>query len=373
MATTREGSVGCQAYWQSIAQHRGLSAWLLRPISWLYGALVALRKQGYAWGLLRSHRLPVPVIVVGNVVVGGAGKTPTVIALVQHLSAQGWHPGVISRGYGRSSDAVVEVTATTPATDSGDEPALIQRTTGAPVFVARQRVSAGQALLAAHPHVNVLLCDDGLQHLALVRDIAIAVFDERGCGNDWLLPAGLLRESWPPASGSAYRPDMVLRQHREGAQPPDIASVPGIPIFNAVRRLAQYAVGPHDQRIALEQLKGQALTAVAGIARPSVFFDMLRARGLTLARELALPDHADSAAYTTLQQSEDGLLICTEKDAVKCFASVIEENNPMPPRMWAVPLELAPEPEFFADIDARLLLHSTHSVGRRRYRENPSR
>lgn len=358
MANTLEGSAGRQARWQAIAQHRGLYAWLLRPISWVYGSLAALRKQGYALGFFKSHQLPVPVIVVGNVVVGGAGKTPTVIALVRHLRAQGWHPGVVSRGYGRNSHAVVEVTASTPATDSGDEPALIQRATGVPVFVARQRVAAAQALLEAHPHVNVLLCDDGLQHLALARDIAIAVFDERGCGNGWLLPAGLLREPWPPASGAAFRPDLVLRQYREDAQPPDIASVPGIPVFNAVRRLAQHAIGLHGQRIALEQLKGQPLTAMAGIARPGAFFDMLRARGLTLARELPLPDHAEPAAYATVRQSEKGPLICTEKDAIKCLASLPEEEHTTP-GIWAVPLELVPESGFFAAMDARLVIAST--------------
>lgn len=354
MATPPEGSAGRQVRWQTNAQRRGLSAWLLRPVSWVYGALMALRNRFYAWGLLASHRLPVPVIVVGNVVVGGAGKTPTVIALAQHLLAQGWHPGVVSRGYGRKSKAVLEVTAATPASDSGDEPALIHRATGVPVFVARQRAAAASALLAAHPHINLLLCDDGLQHLALQRDIAIAVFDERGSGNGWLLPAGLLREPWPPARRSAHQPDVVLRQHREGMAPPHLASAPGIPVFTAVRRLAQHAVGLDGQRIALEQLQGQAITAVAGIARPAVFFDMLRARGLTLTREVALPDHAEPAAYAALCHSATTALVCTEKDAVKCFGQASEEDGLARPGVWAVPLDLAPEPAFFADIDARL-------------------
>lgn len=354
MATPPEGSAGRQARWQASAQRRGLQAWLLRPIAWVYGWLMAFRRRLYAWGVLTSHRLPVPVIVVGNVVVGGAGKTPTVIALVQHLTAQGWHPGVVSRGYGRSSEAVLEVTASTPASDSGDEPALIQRATGVPVFVARQRAAAARALLAAHPHINVLLCDDGLQHLALHRDMAIAVFDERGSGNGWLLPAGLLREPWPPAPGAAYRPDVVLLQHREGAAPPDITSVPGIPVFTAVRRLAHHAVGLRGQRIALEHLQGQAITAVAGIARPSVFFDMLRTRGLTLAREVALPDHAEPAAYTAWCKSPNTPMVCTEKDAVKCFAQAAIENGTDHAAVWAVPLELAPEAAFLAAIDERL-------------------
>ncbi|WP_439115289.1 tetraacyldisaccharide 4'-kinase [Hydrogenophaga sp.] len=354
MATPTEGSAGRQARWQTNAQRRSLNAWLLRPVSWVYGALMALRNRFYAWGLLASHRLPVPVIVVGNVVVGGAGKTPTVIALAQHLLAQGWHPGVVSRGYGRQSDEVLEVTAATPTSESGDEPALIHRATGVPVFVARQRAAAASALLAAHPHVNLLLCDDGLQHLALQRDIAIAVFDERGIGNGWLLPAGLLREPWPPSSGAAFQPNLVLRQHREGATPPNIAPAPGIPVFTAIRRLAHHAVELGGQRIALEQLQGQAITAVAGIARPAVFFDMLRARGLTLAHEVALPDHAAPAAYAALCKSSTTAVVCTEKDAVKCFGQACGEGGVAHPGLWAVPLELVPEPAFFADIDARL-------------------
>lgn len=337
-----------------MAQQRGLGAWLLRPTAALYGALMALRSKGYARGWMASHRLPVPVIVVGNVVVGGAGKTPTLIALVQHLRDQGWRPGVISRGYGRHSDAVLEVTAATPARDSGDEPALIQRATGVPVYVARQRVAAAQALLRAHPHVDVLLCDDGLQHLALQRDIAIAVFDERGCGNGWLLPAGLLREPWPPTRGAPYPPDVVLRQHREGKVPPHISSVQGVPVFDAARRLAAHAVGPKGQRIALKQLQGLPITAVAGIARPAVFFDMLKACGLTLAREVALADHADEAAYAAVPRSSNAPLVCTEKDAVKCFAATDHGDAVPAADMWAVPLELTPEPAFFAEITSRL-------------------
>lgn len=353
MASPPEGSASRQARWQAQAQQRGLRAALWLPVAWLYGALMALRQRAYAGGLFKTQRLPVPVVVVGNVVVGGAGKTPTVIALVQHLQAQGWQPGVVSRGYGRSGQAVQAVTAETPASDSGDEPALIQRATGVPVFVARQRAEAGRALLAAHPQVDVLLCDDGLQHLALARDVAVAVFDERGCGNGWLLPAGLLREPWPPSAAGPYRPDVVLRQHREGAAPTPVAAAAGVPVFDAVRRLAQHAVGPHGERVALAQLQGQALTAVAGIARPAAFFDMLRTRGLNLAHTVALPDHAEPAAYAALQHSTPGPLVCTEKDAIKWFASAAPATH-TPNRLWAVPLELVPEPGFFAAVDACL-------------------
>jgi tetraacyldisaccharide 4'-kinase len=286
--------------WHSIWSGRGWLARLLWPVSLLYGWLFALRSTLFSLGLLKAERLAVPVVVVGNVVVGGAGKTPTVIALVKHLQRQGWSPGVVSRGYGRHSDAVLPVVNDTAPADSGDEPALIWRATGVPVWVAARRVEAARALLAAHPGVDVLVCDDGLQHLALARDLAVVVFDDRGTGNGWLLPAGLLREPWPPRPSNRFRPDLVLHQRPEGLAAPTALTPSGLPEFGASRRLADAAVGPRGQRVALQDLRGQALTAVAGIARPEVFFEMLRARGLTLARTLALPDHADSAAYAEL-------------------------------------------------------------------------
>lgn len=339
-----------QARWQGIWSRRGFAARLLWPLSWIYGALTGLRRWLYAVGGFRMHHLPVPVIVVGNVVVGGAGKTPTVIALVKYLKAQGWRPGVVSRGYGRRSEAVLEVLADTPAIDSGDEPGLIQRATGVPVFVARRRVDAASALLSAHPEVNLLLCDDGLQHLALGRDIGIAVFDDRGTGNGWLLPAGLLREPWPPQAGNRFRPDLLLHQRREHAPPGQARDASGLPAFGAVRRLADHAIGPQGQRVALDALKERPLTAVAGIARPDVFFDMLCARGLTLAHTVALADHADPAAYAAVLGASDQTLLCTEKDAVKLFAVLPAGHTDA----WAVPLELAPEPAFWTAFD-RLL------------------
>ncbi len=337
------------ARWHSIWSGRGLLAWLLWPISVLYGWVYALRTVLFKAGILQVERLPVPVIVVGNVVVGGAGKTPTVIALVKHLQRQGWRPGVVSRGYGRRNTAVLQVGHDTEPADSGDEPALIQRATGAPVWVATRRVDAARALLAAHPGVDVLVCDDGLQHLALGRDLAIAVFDDRGVGNGWLLPAGLLREPWPVRTGNRFQPDLVLHQRRDGTTPHPPHKPSGLPEFSASRRLADTAIGPQGQRVDLQSLQGQALTAVAGIARPEVFFEMLRARGLTLGRTVALPDHADASAYTDLLNNTEPL-VCTEKDAVKLFAALPAHRD----AVWAVPLELSPEPAFWTALDSRL-------------------
>lgn len=347
------GQARWQAAWLRGAQQRGWMACLLWPVSLFYRGLIALRRRLYAVGLFRVHRLDVPVIVVGNVVVGGAGKTPCTIALVNHLQSQGWHTGVVSRGHGRRSTDVVHVNPDTPASDAGDEPLLIHRRTGAPVCVAARRVDAARALLAAHPQVNVLVCDDGLQHLALGRQLAVVVFDDRGAGNGFLLPAGLLREPWPPRPGTPFQPDLVLRQRRDGATSTTVAS-PGLPVFDAVRRLADHAVGPQGQSTPLARLRGQPFTAVAAIARPQVFFEMLRDLGLTPAQEVALPDHADAAAYAALLREATHPLVCTEKDAVKLFPLLPADAPDLPVKAWAVPLELVPDPAFFAAIDARL-------------------
>jgi tetraacyldisaccharide 4'-kinase len=347
------GQARWQAAWLRGAQQPGLMACLLRPVSLLYRGLIALRRRLYAIGLFQVHRLDVPVIVVGNVIVGGAGKTPCTIALVNHLQSQGWYPGVVSRGHGRRGTDVVHVTSDTPAIDAGDEPLLIHHRTGAPVCVAARRVDAARALLAAQPQVNVLVCDDGLQHLALGRQLAVVVFDDRGAGNGCLLPAGLLREPWPPKPGAPFQPDLVLRQRRDDGPSASVAS-PAVPVFDAVRRLADHAVGPQGQSMPLARLRAQPLTAVAAIARPQVFFDMLRDLGLTLAQELALPDHADTAAYAALLREVAHPLICTEKDAVKLFPLLPTGPSDLPVNVWAVPLELVPDPAFFSAIDARL-------------------
>jgi biopolymer transport protein ExbD len=159
----------------------------------------AARRLAYRRGWRLAHAAPVPVVVVGNLVAGGAGKTPTVIALVQAMRAAGRHPGVVSRGFGRHGEATLAVAADSAATAVGDEPLLIRRRSGAPVWVGRRRIDAARALCAAHPEVDVLVADDGLQHLALARQAEIIVFDERGAGNGRLLPAGPLREPLPAA------------------------------------------------------------------------------------------------------------------------------------------------------------------------------
>lgn len=353
-----EGIGHWQKAWLESAQRRGLLACLLWPVSLLYLVLIETRRALYALGIFATHKPPVPVIVVGNVVVGGAGKTPATLALVAHLQARGWRPGVISRGHGRRGEGLVHVESDTAAQHAGDEPLLIRRRTGVPVCVARSRVEAALALLARHPEVDLLVCDDGMQHLALGRDLTVAVFDDRGLGNGWVLPAGLLREPWPFAARAPGRPDMVLRQGRKGAAAVALPSLNGMPEFHAVRRLASRAIGPNGQSQALAQLQEQPMIAVAGIARPEVFFEMLRESGFTLASCVSLPDHADAADYAAVISVARHPLICTEKDAVKLFPMMPADRSL---EAWAVPLELVPEAAFFECVDASLArLSSRH-------------
>jgi tetraacyldisaccharide 4'-kinase len=319
--------------------HRGAAAWLLLPVAAVFGTLAALRRVFYRLGWLRQERVAVPVIVVGNVVAGGAGKTPVVMAVVRHLQSRGLCAGIVSRGYGRSIGDCREVLETSDPRDVGDEPTLLRQSTGAPVFVARRRIEAARALLARHPQVQVIVSDDGLQHLALGRDVEICVFDDRGIGNGWLLPAGPLREPWP-------RPcDIVLHTSERLA----VAGRTEIPGFTAHRALADHGLRSDGTRVALSTLRGRALTAVAAIAKPEAFFAMLSACGLQLAERIALPDHDDFTGWPSseMQQKADaGTLLCTEKDAVKLWRTM--------PGALAVPLVFSPEPAFFQVLDAKL-------------------
>ena len=311
---------------------RGLLAWLLWPLSLLMGLAVALRRMLYQARVLRAQHPGVPVVVVGNVVAGGAGKTPVVMAVVRHLQAQGWHPGVVSRGYGRSTQDCRAVHADSPAHEVGDEPALIARHCAVPVAVAARRIDAAHLILAQHPETDVIVCDDGLQHLALARDIEICIFNDQGTGNGFLLPAGPLREPWP-------RPvDLVVHAGRAVADS-------GAPAFALQRSLADFALGADGQRIPLADLHSQPLLAVAGIARPQDFFAMLQAEGLQLAQTQGLPDHSNFDSWNR-PKDKPYTLICTEKDAVKLWQ--------YHPDALAVPLRAAIDAGFFIALDALL-------------------
>ena len=310
-------------------ERRGPLAWLLWPISLLYYALLQARNALYRYGWLPTQSCAVPLLVVGNVLAGGVGKTPVVMALLEHLQQRGLRIGVISRGYGRHSSGCVEVNQDSCPADAGDEPLLIQRRTGAPVVVAERRSEAADLLLARHPDTELIISDDGLQHRALRHDYALCVFDNRGIGNGMLLPAGPLREPWP-------RPvDLVLHT----------GDRPAFGGFRAHRQLAAVALRRDGSALALSDLAARThppLLALAAIAKPEEFFGMLRASGLVLGATLALPDHHNFDRWNA-KQYQGYTIICTEKDASKLW--------PYHPDALAVPLLLALEADCLAEID----------------------
>lgn len=313
-----------------IWMRRGLCALALWPLSLLFHTVVALRRSLYALGLLKSTRLPVPVIVVGNIFVGGTGKTPFVIWLVEALRNAGLTPGVISRGHGTDSRQTKLVTPTSLPQNSGDEPLLLAQRTHCPVMVGRDRVAAGQALLAACPSVDIIISDDGLQHYALQRDVEIVLSDDRGTGNGWMLPAGPLRE---PASRA--RDFSVVNTEHIPASTEDVIKM---------ELIGQFAekLTDRSQRIPLAKLPSllktsdhhsPRLLAAAGIGNPARFFSLLTAAGLQF-DELPLPDHFDYKTSPFINKNADIILI-TEKDAVKCAVFESPENLG---RFWVVPV-----------------------------------
>ena len=304
----------------------------LWPASLLYRLLVALRRLAYRSGALPAVRLPVAVIVVGNIVVGGTGKTPLVLWLASRLKRCGWKPGILSRGYRGGAAAPMAVAASSPADLVGDEPLLLARNSGCPVWVGRDRVKAASELLAAHPECNVLILDDGLQHYRLARDIEIAVEDARGEGNGLLLPAGPLRE---PAS---RRVDAWIAN----SAPPGMHS----PSFRMdLRGDAFRGVAAPHPRVAAAAFACKKLHAVAGIGNPKRFFEHLAQLGLATVNH-AFPDHH---AYTAsdLDFGDCEALLMTEKDAVKCEAFAREH-------WYALQVEAELAPAFFDFILAKL-------------------
>ncbi len=326
-------------FWTSTWRQRSTWSLIFLPLSWLYRLVWLLRRWLYEHDFFKTVSLPVPVLVVGNVYVGGTGKTPLTIELVRQLQARGWRPGVISRGHGRANGIGIEVGPDSLASDVGDEPLLIRRRTGVPVWVDRQRVRAAQALLQHHAEVNVLVCDDGLQHLALHRDLELCLFDARRLGNGRLLPAGPLREPWP------RKPSAGVQCHVLSSQDP-----PWDGAWPVRRQLDRQAVNGHGQTMSLSAFS-KPVRALAAIAQPEVFFESLREMGVQLADPRAYPDH-DPLVNWFGQPGETW--VCTEKDAVKLW--------PRHPEVWAVPLQVR-LPEAFiqrVDEDLRSRLSSGH-------------
>ncbi|MDH2916642.1 MAG: tetraacyldisaccharide 4'-kinase [Gallionella sp.] len=288
---------------------------LLYPASLIFRALVAIRRLLYRRGALASVKLPVPVIVVGNISVGGTGKTPLTLWMAQQLIDDGWHPGIISRGY-RSSKNESRPPQSVEADDSpdkvGDEPLLMAQRKLCPVWIGRDRPSVASALLLAHPECDVILSDDGLQHYRLHRDIEIVVIDgTRRFGNGMLLPAGPLRE---PTSRLQNVDAIVV--NGGDAQPPEFAMrLQGTRFHNLLNPEIVVSAG---------EFAGQRLQAVAGIGHPQRFFDHLHELGLSCSTK-AFSDHHEFIP-SDLDFDEADAILMTEKDAVKCVAFATEKH-----------------------------------------------
>jgi tetraacyldisaccharide 4'-kinase len=315
-----------------------LAAWLAWPLSILFGLVARMRRAMYARGIFRVERVPVPVVVVGNITAGGSGKTPLVIALAEALRERGFHPGVVSRGHGGRGG----VRAVSPDSDPavvGDEPPMVAAA-GLSVWVGRRRAAAARALLAAHPECDVVICDDGLQHYALGRDVEIAVVDAtRGFGNGLLMPAGPLRE--PEARLDEV--DAVVRL--VSGELPHETQGDGRSTFMTHEPRPWRNVRDPARTDDGARFRGEGVHAVAGIGHPQRFFAMLRAQGLAPV-EHPFPDHQ---AFHPRDVDFPGAraILMTQKDAVKC-ASFADE------RFWYLPIRAVLDPSLVAFVERKI-------------------
>ena len=297
----------------------------------MFRAAVFVRRTLYGLRLLQSARAGVPVIAIGNLTVGGAGKTPLAIHVAELLKSKRWSPAIVSRGYGGTASTPRGVTLAADPAEVGDEPVLMARRAGCPVWVGPERAAVVAALRQAHPECDVVILDDGLQHYALRRDIEIAVVDARGFGNGFMLPAGPLREPktrlWSVDAVIAHGTDRVkgFAMRLEGGE---------------VHR----ATDARERR-PVQSFAGQRVHAVAGIGDPQRFFRHLAAVGLTVVPH-PFPDHHPFRARD-LEFGDDAPVLMTEKDAVKCkrFAS---------PQHWILPVRAVPDPAFDTWLQRRL-------------------
>ncbi|CAM3842541.1 tetraacyldisaccharide 4'-kinase [Rheinheimera salexigens] len=273
--------------------------WLLMPFAWLYSLITAIRRALFRLGIKQQHRLPVPVIIVGNISVGGTGKTPFTLMLCQLLQSQGWRPGIVSRGYGAQIVKPRLVTVNANAIDVGDEPLLLAQRSGCPVVVYPNRVQAAEYLLQ-QTDVDIIISDDGLQHYALQRDVEIVLVDGlRGLGNEQLLPAGPLREKrWRLAQA-----DLVISNSQ------------ALPYADGVMDIIPSAAKALNSERTLEP---SSVTLVAAIGNPTRFANTVQQAGFSILQQHYFVDHhqftpADFANISTP-------ILMTEKDAVKCRA-----------------------------------------------------
>lgn len=314
---------------------------ILFPLSLAFAALAALRRGLYRAGVLGASRLPVPVIVVGNITVGGTGKTPLTLWIAGRLQQQGFHPGIVSRGYGADRQHPRPVAPDGDPAGCGDEPVLLARRSGCPVWVGRDRAGAARGLLAANPQCDVIICDDGLQHYALARDFEIALVDgARPLGNGLRLPAGPLREG----AGRLRSVDAVVinggDETMAGLDTPQFTlRLEGAEFYNLLNpRL----------RVPAARFRGQRVHGVAGIGRPQRFFDRLRELGLTGSSH-PFPDH-HRYRPEDFDPGDASPILMTEKDAIKCTGFADE-------RFWVLPVQAQVTPDLMPLILARIGAH----------------
>jgi tetraacyldisaccharide 4'-kinase len=282
---------------------KSLVSLLLLPFSTVFLLISFVRKILYRFGFLRSFKLKIPVIVVGNITSGGTGKTPLIIYLANELKRNGYHPGIISRGYGSKSVGVIEVSQKSDVADAGDEPMLIQKHTHLPVFVSKDRVSAAKALLKKYRKTDVILSDDGIQHHRLKRDIEVLVIDgTRSLGNGYLLPAGPLREF----SSKLKTVDAVVCNHKKVIEGSYLMKYKGYFLINLKT----------NKKIHLNNLRLKNIHAIAGIGNPNRFFDYLKTFNIKF-NSSAFQDHY-RFSKKDFKNMNDKNIIMTEKDAVKC-------------------------------------------------------
>ncbi|MGM8889926.1 tetraacyldisaccharide 4'-kinase [Psychrobacter sp. 1Y1] len=348
-------------------QRQAVWLWLLLPISWLYGFITFLRRQAYNVGLLSSYRAPIPVMVIGNISVGGSGKTPLIIALVSYLQKKGIKVGVISRGYGGdTSQMPALVSATSLPHVVGDEPCLIAHMTGAAMAVCPNRQQAIAILLNAAPDLQLIIADDGLQHYALQRDIEWIVVDAaRGFGNKQLLPTGFLREPVSRLEGAN------VIYHEKPNTDLTLTSKSGSKIRSA-DRLTMHLQAGELQRLWNPTLSAAKLNsvkppnnsrvhAVSGIGYPQRFFDTLESIGFEVIGH-PYPDHYDFSLAELLQYG-DYPIIVTSKDAVKISAlladytatqALSDEYVELVSRLWMLPVTAVLSENSYHNLDAQL-------------------
>jgi tetraacyldisaccharide 4'-kinase len=307
---------------------RGLLAWLLWPASVFFSVGVTLRKFLYWARLLKSEHPGIPVIVVGNITVGGSGKTPLVLWIAQYLKTKGWSPAIVSRGYGAARIDPRPATITSEAADVGDEPIILSRRSGCPVWVGADRLAVIRMLRAKHEDVNVLILDDGLQHYRLRRDVELAVLDARGLGNGFALPAGPLREpAW-----RLHTVDAVVSNGFAGASLPMKLEFSMKLDGDLLHRMTD-----SNDRRPVSAFAGRKMHAVAGIGDPNRFFLHLAKLGLKLLPH-PFPDHYPFTP-ADLDFGAGAEVVMTEKDAVKL-------RRAPRPDWWVLPVTARLDPAF---------------------------